>query len=503
MPADKPNVVFIMADDMGWGDPGFNNPESKVPTPNMDRIRNEGIRLTQAHTASSVCSPSRYALLTGRYAWRTRMKEGVLYGYCRHLIEPGRTTLGSLFKSRGYSTACIGKWHVGLDWTPKKGDPGDWAEGTVVRHTTRELGHRVDFTQPITSGPTDVGFDYFFGTAACATCNEPFSFIENDKVVQQPVFEPKCEGGPNVYRDPDWDETKVDDIFVDKAIDFMKKHKDDTEPFFVYLPLSAPHAPLHPPKDMEDTSSDGRRGDMVCWFDRSVGRMDRVLEESGLKDNTLLIVTSDNGAQVNHKGEGRPAWEAMRKNPEVSAEELIEKDLINPDHRVSGPYRGYKTDIWDGGTRVALIARWPGQIEAGTESHGEYCLMDTLPSLAELLETEIPEGNCEDGSARLKTLLGQETDSPREELVTHSYTGVFALRKGPWKLIPDTLGSGGHRGVTPDWRFVEPDTPGQLYNLEKDPYEQKNLWNDKHKDIIIELRAELQKIQNQDYVKNT
>lgn len=490
----KPNVVFIMADDMGWGDPGFNNPESQVPTPNLERIAAQGVRLANAHAASSVCSPSRYALLTGRYAWRTRMKEGVLYGYCRHLIEPGRLTLGSLFKSLGYKTACVGKWHVGLDWSPKEGDAGDWGEGTVVRHTCSEIGHSVDFSRPIKNGPNSVGFDYFFGTAACSTCNEPYTFIENDRVAVRPEFMECPRRKQKVWRAPDWDDTKVDDIYVEKAIAFMDENSGDGNPFFLYLPLSAPHAPLWPPAHLEGRSNDHRRGDMVCWFDQSVGRIDEALTRLGLRENTLLIVTSDNGAQVNcRRGYSRQYLDA---NPEMTAEEMNEQGIMNADHRVSGPYRGYKTDIWDGGTRVAFIARWPGEIPPGSDSHGEYCLMDTLPSMAELLGAPLDEGQVEDGIARLKTLLGREGEKPREDLVTHSYTGVFALRKGPWKLIPDTLGSGGHRGVTPEWRFVEPDSPGQLYNLEQDPYERNNLWNDGHRELIIKLRAHLQRVQN-------
>jgi arylsulfatase A-like enzyme len=469
----KPNVVFIMADDMGWGDPGFNNPGSQIPTPAMDKIAAEGIRLTHAHAASSVCSPSRYALLTGRYAWRTRMKSGVLSGYSRHLIEPGRTTLPSVFKDQGYATACIGKWHIGLDWPPREGDPGDWGDGNAVRGAPYVIGHRVDFTKPISNGPTDVGFDYFFGTSGCSTCSQPYTFIENDRVKTIPEYCEDPDYKNAVYRDPEWDHRTVDDTYVDKAVDFMEKNKG--KPFFLYLPLSAPHAPLWPPERHQGKSKDGARGDMVCWFDDSVARVDTALERLGLKENTFLIITSDNGGQLNQIG--NKAYERLRQEPSLTYDELCQEGLVNPDHRVSGPYRGFKTDIWDGGTRVPFTARWPQKIAAGTASTGEFCLMDMLPTMVEFFGADIPERQAEDGDSRIATLFGPDHATSREELITHSYDGVFALRQGPWKLIIGTEGSGGDRGITPEWKFIRATARGQLYNLEEDPYERNNLWD--------------------------
>lgn len=484
-PPDRPNVVVILADDMGWGDPACNNPESLIPTPHMDRIAAQGGRLTRAYAASAVCTPSRYALLTARYAWRTRLQEGVLYGYCRHLIDEGRCTLGTVFQGLGYRTACIGKWHLGMDWAAKPGDAGDWGEGTIVRHDSHLIGHRVDFTKPITHGPTTVGFDEFFGCAGCPTCNAPFVFIENDHVTGQPVW------ADGAHRAPDWDHRRVDDIFVDKAIAFLERQGKD--PFFLYLPLSAPHAPFLPPRRLEGLGGDGRRGEMVCWFDESVGRIAAALDRLGLADDTLVIVTSDNGGQVNPGTvEMHRVFGHLRENPQATAQELADLGLCNHRHRVNGPYRGFKTDIWDGGTRVPFLVRWPGRIPPGTVCDEAFGLIDLLPTLADLVGVRIPADQAEDGQARSRTLLGQG-GAGVDRLITHSYTGVFALYRGPWKLIPETCGSGGHRGVTPEWAFREPDSPGQLYHLGVDPWERENRWDDPGlADLKRGLLAELQ-----------
>lgn len=472
----RPNIIFILADDLGWGDPGCNNPESRVPMPNLNRMAENGVRFTNAHAPSSVCTPSRYGLLTGRYAWRTRLKEGVFYGYCRHLIDPQRTTLASLLRSRGYTTACIGKWHVGMDWVPLEGDAGDWPEGTAVRgRTGHEIGRRVDFTQPVRNGPNSVGFDLFFGTAACSTCNSPYVFIENDRPIRRPVWMKK-EGvaGTPVFMDPDWVHETVDDTYAERAAAFVenqvKSRPDD--PFFLYLALSAPHAPWRAAAAAVGGSGDGPRGDMCVWVDQSIGKVCDTLERLGIEDNTLLIFSSDNGAPVSSAD--RPLMTGRWSN-----------------HRENGPYRGYKTDIWDGGSRIPLIARWPNQIPAGILTDVEFCLTDVLATFGSLTGVELPEDAGEDSFDLLPAFFGEAPPRQRDNLITHSYTGVYSIRIDNWKLILDTRGSGGDRAVTPDWEEVVPGSPGQLYDLSEDPYETVNLWDDR-REMILRLTYRIQ-----------
>jgi arylsulfatase A-like enzyme len=481
-----PNIVLILADDMGWGDPGCNNPESKVPTPHIDRIAGQGVRFANAHAPASVCTPSRYGLMTGRYAWRTHLKEGVFYGYSRHLIEPDRMTIASLLKDQGYATACIGKWHLGMDWALKEDDPGDLKEKTATRERSRRIGDQVDHTRPIENGPNSVGFDYFFGTAACSTCDSPYVFIENDRVTVEPVKMVKPGvSGRAVFMDPAWDNRVVDDVYVEKAILFMERHAASAGPFFLYLPLSAPHAPHRPPGRLEGASGDFARGDMCMWVDESVGKINSALERFGLADDTIFIFSSDNGGLVNGKrsGEANPL---LRENPGMSVAELRRHPDWCSEHRVNGSWRGFKTDIWDGGSRIPFIARWPGHFPSASVSEEELCLTDLLASLAALTGTEIPRGAGEDSFNLLPAFLGERIDRPiRSNLITHSYQGVFSLRIENWKAVFDTEGSGGDRGVTPEWKSIIPGAPGQLYDLSIDPGETRNLWNNPDRRSLI------------------
>lgn len=470
----RPNIVFILADDLGWGDPGCNNPDSLVPMPNVNAIAENGVRFLNAHAASSVCSPSRYSFLTGRYAWRTWMQEGVLYGYCRHLIEPDQPTVASMLRDAGYSTSMIGKWHVGLDWAPLPGDPGDWPSGTAMRGGHHgQIGQRVDFSQPITNGPTDVGFDYFFGTSACSTCNSPYVFIENHRPIVTPVWMSKEGVARNpVMMDPDWEHYVVDDVYVERAVEHIENHLKirPDDPFFLYLGLSAPHAPWMPPDSAKGTSGDGPRGDMCVWADQSVGKIRAAIDHLGIRDNTLLIFTSDNG--------GRPNF--------------IKVDPSNrsSDQRINGPYRGFKTDIWDGGSRVALVAEWPGRIEPGTATGVEFCLSDFLSSFASLVGSPTTGPDSFD---LMDAFYSKTPETLRDNLITHSYAGVYSIRIDNWKLVLDTLGSGGDRNVTPDWAEVVPGSPGQLYNLSEDPYETVNLWDD-NQETVRRLTYHVQEI---------
>lgn len=466
--SDKPNIVFILADDFGWGDTTCNNPDSRIRTPNIDRIAAEGIRFTNAHSPSSVCAPTRYGLLTGRYAWRTAMREGVLYPLCPALIRKGRMTLASLLKEQGYATAAFGKWHLGLDWAPVAGDPGDWEFGTPVRRSSKRLNTRVDLSKPFRNGPLDLGFDAFCGIADNPGLFSGFNvLLEGDRVAPGTSLKDGVWATAGKRRDT------LDDMFVDRAAQFMEKNA--SRPFFVYLPLTAAHNPIQPPKRLEGKSGDGKRGDMCLWADASAGRVLDTLDRLKLAGNTLLVFATDNGPLFNGD---RNTWTVMTG------------------HRPAGPWRGYKTDIWDGGTRVPFVARWPGRIAAGSKTDQLLCLTDMLATFAALQGVALPEHAGEDSFNQLPALLGQSRAEMRPSMVTHSYTGIHAIRQGGWKAIFDTEGSGGHRGATPGWTPIVrgiPEEPGssgvgQLYHIAEDPYETKNLWKDRP-DVVDRLRA--------------
>ncbi|MHC4620689.1 MAG: sulfatase-like hydrolase/transferase, partial [Planctomycetota bacterium] len=290
-PRKLANIVFIMADDMGYGDVGCYNPQSKIPTANMDRLAAQGVRFTDAHSPSAVCTPTRYGVLTGRYCWRTRLKRGVLDGFSQPLISKDQMTVAELLKKHGYRTACIGKWHLGVGWQSKDG-------GTIT--DSRDAG-RVDFTKPVTDGPNEHGFDYSFITAACSTVDSPYVFIENGMCTAQPtakmvrkdtVTKFGSRWGPMV---PGWSNENVDPTYVEKTRQFIKRHQQNhaDRPFFLYLPLSAPHAPWLPPDFVKGRSSEGPRGDLVALVDWCVGEVVDTLDQMNLADNTLVIATSD------------------------------------------------------------------------------------------------------------------------------------------------------------------------------------------------------------------
>jgi arylsulfatase A-like enzyme len=406
-------------------------------------------------------------VLTGRYCWRTRLKRGVLNGFSKPLISQEQITVAELLKKYGYRTACIGKWHLGVGWQSKDGRP--------VTHSKH--ADRVDFTKPITDGPNQHGFDYSFITAACSTVDSPYVFIENDKCTAQPaatmvkgdsVARFGSRPGPMV---PGWSNEDVDPTYVEKTKQFLKQHQQchKDSPFFVYLSLSAPHAPWLPPDFVKGRSAEGPRGDLVVLVDWCVGEVLDMLDRMGLADNTLVIVTSDNGPRIGAKG-----------------------------HKSSGPLRGYKSHTWEGGHRIPFIARWPGKIAPGATCEELICLTDLMATCAGLVGTELPENAGQDSLDILPLLLGVTPAKPiRDSLVSHSSKGVFAIRQGPWKLIFETKGSGGWVDPRDSGPFG-PDKPGQLYNLAEDPYEKNDLW-DKHPDIVERLTKLLEKIKRQGY----
>ncbi|MEC7566193.1 MAG: arylsulfatase [Planctomycetota bacterium] len=470
--ARPPNIVFIMADDLGMGDLGCYNTDSKIPTPNMDTIASQGMRFHDAHSPSAVCSPTRYGVLTGRYAWRSRLKSGVGWGYSRLLISPQRETVASLLKRQGYRTACIGKWHLGFQLPDLKAD--DYPAANVVLPQTHP--HAVDYFKPLTPGPNALGFDYFYGIPASLDM-DPYVFVENDRPVRLPTAMVAKSGhrrqnGGGFWRggkaDPEFKHVDVLPVIADKAVAWIQD-QDRKKPFFLYFPLSAPHTPWLPTADFKGKASAGYYGDFVNQCDHVIGQVVAALKKGGHLDHTLLVVTSDNGSH----------W--------------VPGDIPKYDHRANLNYRGQKADIWEGGHRVPFLVRWPGHVQPGTASHQTICLTDLMATAMEITGDPVPTGAGEDSYSFLSALAGDDSKSERDTIVHHSVNGTFAVRIGDWKLIPDNLGSGGFSAP----RVVKPaeDGPGgQLYNLREDPGETKNVWLEQQT-VVKRLQEELKRIQ--------
>lgn len=457
---ERPNIIYILCDDLGIGDVGIHNLEGKIPTPNIDRLGSEGMVFTDAHTNSSVCTPSRYGILTGRYAWRSRLKKGVLSGYDEHLIEPGRMTVPSLLQQHGYHTAGIGKWHLGWDWALKSDDPKD-----------------IDYTKPIQNGPTSVGFDYFFGHIASLDI-PPYVWVENNMPTAVPdrITEAKRQDVGNGWwrrgpTAPDFNHWQVMDEITDRSIAHIKERAQHDQPFFLYVPFASPHTPVLPTEPYVGSSGlESTYGDFVTMNDAHVGKIVAAVEAAGISENTLIIFTSDNGC-----------------SPEANFQELAAQG-----HYPSAQYRGFKADIFEGGHRVPFVVRWPARIKPGSVADDTICLTDLLATCADMLGTTLPVDAGEDSVSILPQLLGTAEASLREATVHHSIDGTFAIRQGPWKLI-DAPHSGGWSDPRPGDKKAWADLPPvQLYHLESDPAETTNL-QDEHPAVVRRLRSLLEK----------
>ncbi len=452
--ASPPNIVVILADDMGYGDPGAWNPDSKIPTPHIDRLAVAGMRFTDAHSPSAVCTPTRYGLLTGRYAWRTRLTKGVLAGYSPNLIDTTRLTLPGMLRQVGYATAGIGKWHLGL---------GD--------------AERTDYARPLRPGPVSLGFDYYFGIPSSLDF-EPYVWFENDRVEQLPTdsieaSRPCCK--EDFYRGgaiaPGFRHVDVLPRTVERAVDYVMQAGD--KPFFLYVPFSAPHTPWVPTEPFQGSSGAGTYGDFAVQVDAGVGDILNALDEAGVAENTLIVFTSDNGAH----------W--------------LPQEIEMFDHRANLNWRGMKADIHEGGHRVPFVVRWPGKIEAGSVSDEVISLVDLMATFASVSGQMLPDDAGEDSYDLTPALLGESLEGPiREAIVHHSSNGTFAIRQGSWKLI-EGLGSG---GFTPP-RSMEPgpgDPTGQLYHLGDDPGETNNLYAERP-EVVARLSALLERYREQGY----
>ncbi len=453
----KPNVIYILADDMGYGDVSALNENCPFKTPNFDSMCEEGICFTDAHATSAVCTPSRYGILTGRYNWRSRLKAGVMSGYSRSLIEEGRMTVAGLFKQNGYSTAAIGKWHLGMNFT---------TDETFEFKEDYEACEGVDYGAPIGCSPNVHGFDYYYGISASLDM-PPYIYIENDHFTHLPDHETEDTGkrfwrkGPTA---PDFVHEEVLPHLTNKVLDTIEKYKDD--PFFIYFPLPAPHTPILPSKEFLGASHTNEYGDFVLMCDDVVGKITNRLKELGLYEDTLVIFTSDNGC-----------------SPMANFEELKAAG-----HNPSYIFRGHKADIYEGGHRIPLLIRWPKEIKKARKFSQLVCLSDFMATMADLLGTSLPEDAAVDSVSNLPLWFGKTEGEVRKDVVHQSVDGSLSIRKGNFKLEM-CPGSGGWSYPAPGEET--PDMPRfQLYNLENDIKEQHNVisW---YPEIVADLKATL------------
>ncbi len=474
--AERPNIVFILADDLGFGDVGCYNSESKVPTPNLDRLAREGMRFTDAHSPSTVCTPTRYSLLTGRMAFRTGMR-GVFTGVggpC--MIEEERLTLPQLLRDKGYATAMFGKWHVGMTFFDKSGAP--------INKNGLEAVKRIDYSRAVPDSPIHRGFDRFFGTVSCPTTDWLYAYVDGDRIPAPPTElldrsplpkHPYSRDNRRGMIAPGFDLERVDLVFLEKSREFLRSHveKKKDQPFFLFHSAQAVHLPSFPADEFKGKTKAGPHGDFIFELDWIVGELMKTLEELGVAEHTLVLFSSDNG-------------------PEVTSVIHMRSDHA---HDGARPWRGMKRDQWEGGHRVPLIARWPGKVRPGTTSDQTVSLTDLFATCAAIVGTEIPQSAGEDSVSFLRVLTGEQGDEPvRQYTLQQTISLALSIRRGPWKYL-DHKGSGGNnyqRGRLKDFVLPEknPDAPGQLYHLGDDPGETTNLYS-KHPGIVRELKSKL------------
>lgn len=456
----RPNIVYILADDMGIGDASCYNSEAAFTTPHIDRLASDGLKFTDAHTSSAVCTPTRYGILTGRYNWRSELKNGVLGGFSAPLISNDRTTVGDNLQEAGYHTAFVGKWHLGWDWSFKQ-------EYENINDLNQIL--EVDYSQPIQNGPTDRGFTYSYGISSSLDI-PPYVYLENDRVTALPDRRTVNVDEKGFWRDgptgSDFDHTLTLSHLTGKAVDYIDRQANSADPFFLYFALPAPHTPILPLTEFMGKSNTNMYGDFMLQVDDVVGQIIKALEDKGMLDNTLLIFTSDNGC-----------------SPRADYPELA-----SVGHDPSNGWRGHKADIYEGGHRVPFLVHWPEKIAAGGTSEQLICTTDLMATVAEMLGKPLPESAGVDSFSFFPTLLQGNPNSERASIVHHSIEGRFAIRRGDWKLIC-WPGSGGW--TEPLTRNGLEDLPDfQLYNLATDPGEENNLV-DRYPERVDALKKEL------------
>ncbi|WP_242203078.1 sulfatase family protein [Aestuariivivens insulae] len=463
---NPPNIVYVLADDLGIGDVKAFNANGKIETPNLDKLSADGIIFTDAHTSSSVCTPTRYGILTGRYNWRSELKNGVLTGTSKALIPNGRATVASFLKENGYYTGFIGKWHLGWDWAKTQSDSllgNGWDPGDFKN---------IDFSKPITNGPNDVGFDYAYGHSGSLDM-APYVYVENGMPTAIPdtitVNKAKYSWWREGPTSPDFVHEDVTPNFFRRSFNFIKKQAQEEKPFFLYLALPSPHTPILPTEEWQGKSGLNPYADFVMEVDDYMGQLQAAIQEAGIEDNTIVIFTSDNGC-----------------SPQADYEVLATFD-----HDPSSIYRGHKADIFEGGHRVPFIVKWPSKVKAGSVSNKTICTTDLFATCADIVNAKLNDNEAEDSFSLFPLLMNNEQEFKRKATIHSSINGSFAIRQGDYKLVM-APGSGG-------WSFPRPNSKEektlpeiQLYNLVTDPGETQNIYKE-HPEKVTELKTLLEK----------
>lgn len=467
--AKQPNIIYILADDLGYGDVQCLNPErGKISTPHMDRVAVEGMTFTDAHTTSSVCTPTRYGILTGRYNWRSKLQTGVLNGYGQPLIPADRITVPGFLQENGYTTAMIGKWHLGLGIPTNDGQKARPADN--IRQLTQNVAmpleelSNIDWNKTINGGPVDLGFDSWFGISASLDF-PPYVWIRDRNWVGEGTH-------VKAFRRPgpaseDFEAIDVLDKLAAESVKFISEY-DGEKPFFVYIPLPSPHTPIVPTEKWQGKSGISPYGDFVMQTDDFVGQVVAALDKKGLSENTIVIVTSDNGC-------------SKAANFDV---------LESHGHFASAQYRGSKADLWEGGHRVPFLVKWPKVIEAGSVSDVLTCQTDLLATVADLVGKTLPENAGEDSESILPAFKGRQVTHSRKGIIHHSISGHFAYRRGNWKLLL-ARGSGGWTAPNEKAAIAAGAQIAQLYDLRNDPGETTNLF-ESHPEVAERLLALLE-----------
>lgn len=449
----QPNIVFILADDMGYGDVScLGGDSSKLNTVNIDRMASEGVAFTDAHSSSSVSTPTRYGILTGRYNWRSSLKNDVLFGYDKALIAPGRETMASMLRKQGYTTAGIGKWHLGWDW-----------------NNIEAGADSVDFSKPVKNGPTTKGFDYYYGISGSLDM-APYVYVENDMPTCLPDRVTENRGKYSWWRKgptgADFIHEQVLPNLVNRACSYISEKAKADQPYFLYLPLPAPHTPILPIDEYRGKSGLGDYGDFVLMVDDMVGKVLDAVKKSGEEDNTIVVFATDNGC-----------------SPAVGI-----KELNSQGHFPNYKYRGHKADLFDGGHRIPCIFKWPAKVKPHRVNQ-TVCLTDFYATFAAANGYKLMDSEGEDSYNLLPALLSEKEIAPiREATVHHSINGQFTIRKGKWKLL-FSKSSGGWSDPRPgDKKALEGMPSMQLYDLSTDAGETNNVV-EQHPEIVKELKA--------------
>ncbi len=470
----RPNIVIILADDMGYGDVRALNPKSKIPTPNLDRLAAGGMTFTDGHSPSAVCTPTRYGLLTGRYCWRTRLKKGVLGGYSPPLIDLDRQTIASLLAARGYRTGAVGKWHLGMTLPTK---PGRSVEDSPPWHG--DPG--IDFAGVISDSPVHHGFDEYFGVSASLDM-APFVYIRNDRFTMLPTIQQQAVKFPHFVRNGPRAEDFVIDGVLDRltqeAVAYLSDAAAGEEPFFLYMPLTAPHKPTQPHARFRGKTQLGEYGDFVAQVDWSVGQVLGALDDAGETDNTLVFYSSDNGSYMYRYDD------AGRKD---HIDDATVQGFRAQNHTANGPFRGTKADVWEAGHHVPLFVRWPGHVEPGSQCSQTVCLTDLFSTCADVVGSELGNDVAEDSFSLLPMLRGEDVQRGAP-VVHHSVGGMFAIRDGKWKLV---LGNGSGGREKP--RGEPFGKPYQLFDLSADIGETHDVASE-HPEVVATLTERLEEL---------